>query len=58
LHSCSHFWFQCDLDFEKGVETLKNVQNLWKRPVHIYTKYNNQGKMISFDGKEVQEKDA
>jgi stage V sporulation protein R len=47
-----------DLDFEKGVETLKNVQNLWKRPVHIYTKYNNQGKMISFDGKEVQEKDA
>lgn len=47
-----------DLEYEKGVETLKNVHQIWRRPVHIYTKWNSQGKLLSFDGKEIHEKDA
>ncbi len=47
-----------DLEYDKAVETLKNIQSLWKRPVHIYTKWNTQPKILSFDGKEIHEKDA
>lgn len=47
-----------DLDYEKGAETLRNVHMLWKRPVHMMTKYNSQAKLLSFDGKEFKEKDA
>jgi stage V sporulation protein R len=46
-----------DLDYEKGVETLKNVHRIWQRPVHITTKYNSQTKLLSFDGKEIRERD-
>jgi len=47
-----------DLEFEKAVDTLKNVQALWRRPVSMYTKWNSQGKLLTFDGKEIHEKDA
>lgn len=47
-----------DLEFDKAVETLKNIHLVWTRPVHILTKYNSQNKMLSFDGKEISEKDA
>ncbi len=47
-----------DLEYDKAVETLRNLHVMWKRPVHIFTKYNSQGKLISFDGKEIHEKDA
>lgn len=47
-----------DLEFEKASETLKNVQAIWGRPVHLLTKYNSQSKLISFNGKEITEKDA
>ncbi|NBX93624.1 MAG: SpoVR family protein [Proteobacteria bacterium] len=47
-----------DLEYDKGVETLKNIQAVWGRPVHVMTKYNSQNKLLSFDGKEVHEKDA
>jgi stage V sporulation protein R len=47
-----------DLEYEKAIDTLKNIHAIWKRPVHIYTKYNAQGKLLSFDGKEFHEKDA
>jgi len=47
-----------DLEFDKSVETLKNIFAIWRRPVHIYTKYNSQPKLLSFDGKEFSEKDA
>jgi len=46
-----------DLDYEKSVETLKNIQALWKRPVYLGTRYNGQNKLLGFDGKEVTEKD-
>jgi stage V sporulation protein R len=47
-----------DLEYDKAIETIKNIQLLWKRPVHLATKYNSQGKLLSFDGKEFHEKDA
>lgn len=47
-----------DLDYEKGIETLKNIQAIWRRPVNVYTKYSNQGKLITYDGKELRERDA
>jgi len=47
-----------DLEYDKAIETLKNLQMLWKRPVNIYTKYNSQPKLLTFDGKEFHEKDA
>lgn len=47
-----------DLEYDKAVETLKNIQLFWRRPVHLYTKYNSQPKILSFDGKEFREKDA
>ncbi len=47
-----------DLEYDKAVETLKNIQHIWKRPVHIYTKYNTQPKLLTYDGKEFHEKDA
>lgn len=47
-----------DLEFDKAVETLKNIHSIWTRPVHILTKYNSQNKLVTFDGKEASEKDA
>lgn len=47
-----------DLEYEKATETLRNIHALWTRPVHLVTKYNSQNKLISFDGKEITEKDA
>ena len=47
-----------DLEFDKASETLRNIQLLWKRPVHIITKYNNQAKLLTHDGKELKEKDV
>jgi stage V sporulation protein R len=47
-----------DLEYDKAIETLKNIQSLWRRPVNIYTKFNGQPKILSFDGKEFHEKDA
>jgi stage V sporulation protein R len=46
-----------DLQYDQAVETLRNVFQLWKRPVHLSTKWNGQGKLISFNGKESAEKD-
>ncbi|MBI1862465.1 MAG: SpoVR family protein [Deltaproteobacteria bacterium] len=47
-----------DLEYDKGIETLKNIHALWTRPVSLLTKYNTQLKLISFDGKEIKERDA
>jgi len=54
----SHRHESMDLDYERGLETIKNIQLIWGRPVHLFTRYNNQGKLLSYNGKEFQEKDA
>ncbi len=47
-----------DLEYEKAVETLRNIHTMWRRPVNILTRYNSQAKILAFDGKEIHEKDA
>jgi stage V sporulation protein R len=47
-----------DLEYERAVETLKNAHIMWKRPVNIITKWNGQGKILTFDGKELHERDT
>jgi len=47
-----------DLDYDRGFDTLRNVQAIWRRPVHLFTRYNSQAKLLSFDGKETHERDA
>jgi len=38
------------LDQEKGRDTLKNLQRLWHRPVHIETIADDRALLLSFDG--------
>ncbi len=40
------------LDTEKAKDTLKNLQRLWRRPVHIETTEDDRARLISFDGSE------
>jgi len=54
----SHQHEGLDLEYDKAGETLRNIYHIWSRPVHISTKYNSQNKLLSFDGKELHEKDA
>ncbi len=44
-----------DLELAKARETLKNLQSLWGRPVHLATTVNGTPKRIAFDGKEFKE---
>ncbi len=36
-------------------ETLRNLQMIWTRPVHLATVLDNQAKLITFDGREFKE---
>lgn len=36
-------------------DTLKNLQALWTRPVHLATVADNEAKLVSFDGREFSE---
>jgi stage V sporulation protein R len=40
------------LDQEKARDTLKNLQRLWHRPVHIETTADDRSLLMSFDGSE------
>ena len=44
-----------DLDPQYGQETLKNIQRIWTRPVHLLTQMEDRRIMLSFDGKEFSE---
>jgi stage V sporulation protein R len=52
-----HEWRGVDLQFQTALETLKRLQSLWKRPVHLETKEGGKGKLLSFDGKEASMED-
>ncbi len=41
-----------DLDFQYASDTLKNLYSLWKRPVNITSKQEDQNITLSFDGRE------
>ena len=47
-----HEWAGSDLQFEQALQTLRYLQEMWKRPVHLETRENGEGRLLSFDGKE------
>ena len=44
-----------DLDFNYASDTLKNLFALWKRPVNITSRQEEQNVILSFDGKEFKQ---
>jgi stage V sporulation protein R len=41
------------LDLERAWDTLRNLQRIWRRPVHLETAEDDRGgRLLSFDGKE------
>jgi stage V sporulation protein R len=40
------------LDVERARDTLKNLNRLWRRPVHIETVEDDRGRLLSYDGTE------
>lgn len=44
-----------DLDFSYASDTLKNIYALWKRPVNILSKQEDQTVTLSYDGKEFKQ---
>lgn len=44
-----------DLDIKYCVETLKNVQRIWRRPVHMQAVINDEMVLFSFDGEQSQQ---
>jgi len=47
-----------DLKHDWARETLRNIQRIWSRPVHLMTLLEEKGRLLSFDGKELTERDA
>ncbi len=52
-----HRWEGHDLQFDEAAETLKNVCAIWGRPVHIETRDEGRGRLITFDGERVESED-
>jgi stage V sporulation protein R len=44
-----------DLDIKYAVETLKNVQRIWRRPVHLAALINDEMVLFSYDGEQSQQ---
>jgi stage V sporulation protein R len=49
-----HRWEGVDLRQDYALETLKNLYRVWQRPVHIETKIEEVGHLLSFDGEKVE----
>ncbi len=47
-----HDWNGQDLQLEQAQLTLRGLQKLWGRPVHLETRDEGKGRLLSFDGKE------
>ncbi len=54
----AHEWASGDLQLDQAQETLKGLQRLWGRPVHIETIAEGKGRLLSFDGKESKAQDV
>lgn len=51
----AHKYNGVDLDIKYAVETLKNVQRIWRRPVHLQALINDEMVLFSFDGEQSQQ---
>jgi len=47
-----------DLKQDWARETLRNLQKIWSRPVHLKTVAEEKPRILSFDGQDFQEQDA
>ncbi|MCA8969911.1 MAG: SpoVR family protein, partial [Planctomycetes bacterium] len=52
-----HDWNGVDLQFEQAKLTMRSLFELWSRPVHVETREEGEGRLMSYDGTdfEVQE---
>lgn len=41
-----------DIDVKFAVETLKNLQKIWKRPVHLNARIDDEPILFTFDGEQ------
>lgn len=48
-----HYFEGVEMQDNYMIETLKNLQAIWKRPVHIATSVDGKEQVVSFDGKEI-----
>ena len=51
-----HDWVGGDLQIDQAQLTLQSLYTMWKRPVHIQTIVDGQGRLLSYDGKEAVSK--
>ena len=51
----AHQYNGVDLDIKYAVETLKNVQHIWRRPAHLQALINDEMVLFSFDGEQSQQ---
>ena len=47
-----------DLKQDWARETLRNIQRLWSRPVHLMTMVEEKPRVFGFDGKDFTEREA
>ncbi|MFQ5424356.1 MAG: SpoVR family protein [Phycisphaerae bacterium] len=50
-----HQYIGVDLDIKYAVETLRSVQRVWRRPVHLQAQINDEIFLFSFDGQQSQQ---
>ncbi len=53
-----HRWEGIDLRLDWAEETLRNLFAVWRRPVHIETKVEGAGRLLSFDGEKTHARDV
>ena len=41
-----------DIDIKYAMETLKNVQTAWRRPVHLAARIDDETILFSYDGEQ------
>ncbi len=46
-----HRWDGVEIQVQQAQATLRNVQRLWRRPVHLHTFVEGKGRVLSFDGR-------
>ncbi|MFN7182155.1 MAG: SpoVR family protein [Planctomycetota bacterium] len=51
-----HKYEDWELDYPEAKETLKNLQYIWRRPVHLETVISERRILLSYNGKEYVEK--
>jgi stage V sporulation protein R len=53
-----HHHYGNDLDLQEAIDTLKNLQKLWQRPVNLHTIVEGEKKILHFDGIRYKENQA